>query len=102
MPAYSAIKYSDPPEVQGGKWKDTYVGSLMTTGKGPERKKILSLSKRTGTDNRGRAVYSKAVKIVWSDGSEEDISDKVLYTWLPDEEPKTPARRAEQEDDIPF
>ena len=106
MPKIGSVYYLEDPEVEGGMPKATFLGALFSKNANPtDPRKILSLNKYMGKDADGQHQTIKATKIVFSDGSEEHIADKILTLKLAVTEApthKTPPPPPVKADDFAF
>lgn len=100
MPKIGTVYYLTDAEVEGQMPKATFLGALFSKNAKPDDpRKILSLNKYLGQDESGQHQTAKATKIVFSDGTEEVIADKILTLKFTDFTPKKPAPQPEEFDD---
>lgn len=107
MPKIGSVYYVTAPEVEGEMARTTFVGALFSKNVNPEDpRKILNLSKYLGLDEDGQHMIAKCTKLVFSDGTEEHIADKILTLKLTTttKVAKPPEQKPPEDEfkDIPF
>ena len=105
MPKIGSVYYLTDPEVEGEMPRATFLGALFSKNAKPDDpRKILALNKYLGQDSDGKHMTAKCTKLVFSDGSEEHIADKILTCKMTTSAPKAAAPPPKEEfgDDIKF